>query len=133
MVDALSNALSGMQSAATRAGSSANNIANMGNIGAKTRDKGPSAYTPVDAVSTAQVSGGVSTTLIPRDPATVTSYAPDHPYADDAGLVDVPNVSLDQEIINLKMAEIAYKASAKVAKIAGDMQDELIRAFDEKV
>lgn len=133
MVDALSNALSGLQSAATRAGSSANNIANMGNIGAKTRDKGPAAYTPIDAVSTTQVSGGVSTTLIPRDPGTETSYAPDHPYADDAGLVDVPNVSLDQEIVALKMADIAYKASAKVAKIAGEMQDEILNAFDEKV
>ena len=132
MVDAISNALSGLQSAGIRAGVSANNIANLQTVGAKTPDRGPAAYVPQDVVATAIPAGGVATHVQDRAPATVTAYDPDHPYADDQGAVDVPNINLETEIVNLKIAEIAYKASANVIKTARAMQDDLLKTFDEK-
>ena len=44
-----------------------------------------------------------------------------------------PNIDLTEEIVQFKMAEIAYKASAKILKAASDMQDEAIRILDDRV
>ena len=37
---------------------------------------------------------------------------------------------LPSAIVELKQAEIAYKASAKLIKVADEMQDELLKALD---
>lgn len=37
------------------------------------------------------------------------------------------------DIVDLKSAEHAYSANAAVMRVAGEMQDELLKAFDETV
>jgi hypothetical protein len=42
-------------------------------------------------------------------------------------------VSLDEELVTIKVAEQTYKANAQVLRASRDMQDELLRAFDQTV
>ena len=42
-------------------------------------------------------------------------------------------VDLSTEAINLKIAETAYRANLATIKTAGDMNDELMKMFDETV
>lgn len=42
-------------------------------------------------------------------------------------------VSLSEEAVNLKIAEIGYKANVATLKTAQEMSDELMRIFDERV
>ncbi len=42
-------------------------------------------------------------------------------------------VELSEEAVNLKVAEIAYKANIATIKAANEMSDELMRMFDERV
>ena len=68
--------------------------------------------------------------VLNRDPAFVPSFSPDSPFADEQGLVNAPNVSLDEEMVNLKIAEHAYKANAQVIKTSSEMQDALRDALN---
>jgi len=138
MSDPLSIALSGLRSASTKAGAAASNIANVSTSGAREGADGPEAYQPVDVVETsfAAESGephGVKAEVVPRKPATTPVYSPQTAYADEDGLIDAPNVDLNEEVIDLKYAELAYKANAAVARVAIDIQDEILDRFDERV
>ncbi len=42
-------------------------------------------------------------------------------------------VDLSEEAVNLKIAEISYKANIASIKAADEMSDELMRIFDERV
>lgn len=42
-------------------------------------------------------------------------------------------VDLSEEAVNLKMAEISYKANIASLQTADDMNDALMRIFDERV
>lgn len=129
--------MSGLTAASTRANAAASNIANAGVTGAREGTQGPEAYTPVDVVQTTigAESGahGTSAQTIARDPATVTAYQPDAPHADEQGLVAAPNVDYTREIIDLQQAATAYKANAAVARVASEMERELLNRFDETV
>lgn len=134
MVDAISISLSGLNAATEKVRVGTNNIANMGSVGTPTSDGGATgAYTPQDVVNVSDPIGGVRANVINRDPATVTAYDPDAPQADGNGYVAVPNIDLATEAVNIKQAETAYRASLSVIKVAGKMQDELLKTFDETV
>lgn len=133
MVDAISIAVSSLQANGERIRGAANNIVNAGTVGALDPVDGPAAYTPVDVVAIADRQGGVQTRDVPRNPATFSTYDPNSPYANADGVVAAPNVDMASEIITLKLAETAYRASLDVIKVAGKMQDELLKTFDETV
>jgi flagellar basal-body rod protein FlgC len=65
---------------------------------------------------------GIRTTLAPREPSYTPAYEPSSPHANEQGLVAAPNVDITKEIVDSMMAEIAYKASAKV--IAAEKRNE---------
>jgi flagellar basal-body rod protein FlgC len=133
MIGAISTALSGLMAASKRADASASNIANMHSAGSLDKD---SAKQPYSAVTTVQTShgdtGGVSATNIPKQPGYVPAYAPGSPHADAKGMIGAPNVDLAEEAVNLKLAEISYKASIKALQVAQDMAKETTRIFDKK-
>jgi flagellar basal-body rod protein FlgC len=133
MVDAINIAVSSLQANGERIRGAANNIVNAGTVGALDPADGPAAYTPVDVVAVADPLGSVLTRTIERNPATTTAYDPNSPYANADGAVAVPNVDLASEIVTMKLAEISYRASLDIIKVAGKMQDELLNTFDEKV
>lgn len=42
-------------------------------------------------------------------------------------------VDLSEEAVNMKLAEVAYKANLKTIQVAEDMTKELLSTFDERV
>lgn len=132
MIDAIKTAISGLLAQKTRASTASSNIANATTTGTLDQNNGLQApYTPVETQFTADKDGGVRASVANRDPAFVPSYAPNSPFADENGIIGAPNVSLDQEIVTLKQAEIAYKANLKTIEIASEMEDALLDSFDK--
>lgn len=110
MQDAMRIGLSGMKAAEAAVAARARNIANLNTKG----------YRPVEPVQKS-VEGGVQTSTreVPLAPATA------------AALNDIPPESdrLVEDLVNLKLAEVAYKASAAVMRTAGRMADTALKAF----
>ena len=76
--------------------------------------------------------GGVNTVVLNRTPPFVPSYEPDSPFANTDGMVNSPNVNLDEELITTKMAENSYQANLMALKTSLRMQDTLQKALDTK-
>ncbi len=125
----ISTALSGLfaQNRATQ--SHASNIANVSTIGQVPEDgveTAKQAYQPYDSVNITTQDGNVRPEFVLRDPGTSTIYYPGSTYANEEGLIEVPNVSLEHEIIGLQLASHAYKANAAVIRTAEELSDELL-------
>ncbi len=107
MQDALRIGLSGMKAAESALAVRARNLSNLNTKG----------YRPVEPVQKS-ADGGVETTMnpAPLSPETASS------------LGDMPDEGdhLVQDMVGLKTAETAYKASAAVVRTAGQMADEAI-------
>lgn len=137
MIDpALSAALSGLNAQKLRLNATASNVANAGTSGAvpggAAAASGASVvYRPlrVDLASQSLPDGagaGVSASITEIKDSYSLSYAPDAAGADDAGYVAVPNVSLDQEMVNLLEIKTLFKANAAVIRAQDDMSGELL-------
>lgn len=95
--------------ATKRTEAAANNIANV-----STPD-----YTPVETVQKTSENGGVQAENLPRKGAVTNLYG--------------QGVDLAEEAVNMKLAELSYKANLKAIKAAQDMAEETTRMFDKKV
>ncbi len=114
-LDAISIALSGLRGQSAKTAVSAENIANVSS----------SNYEAKDAVLSSNGTG-VEVSVQTRQNPTFKTYSPDSALADNDGYVSVPNISLEEEAVNLLTAEIAYKANVSVIKTADEMQDSLL-------
>jgi flagellar basal-body rod protein FlgC len=133
MTNAIGIALTGLNAASKRAEASASNIANALTAGSLT-DQAHPPYTPVTVQSRSQgETGGVLTDIIPRDNPFSAAYSPNSPFADENGLVAAPNVDYAEEIVNLKLAEISYKANISTIKVQSELYDSLLKAVDKKI
>lgn len=129
MTNAIGIALTGLNSAVLRLNASASNIANVSTTGSLA-DTDHAPYTTITTQSTALGTiGGVHTEFTAQEPAFTPAYAQDSPFADENGLIGVPNVSLAEELVNLKLAAISYKANLSTIKVAGELFDELLDTF----
>lgn len=128
MVSPLSISLSGLLAAQNRLGVSADNTANARSAAAT--ENGAlvnNPYTPKETVQTAnEPQGGTSSLVRPISDPTISEYEPESPIADDAGLVQYPNVDLANEAINQKLAVTTYKANLNVIKAYDEMQQSLL-------
>ncbi|WP_181703184.1 flagellar basal body rod protein FlgC [Chthonobacter albigriseus] len=121
-ITAVRTSLSGMMAAGKRLEAAASNIANLRTTGPTPDDAGEtSAYRPVAVAQADTFGGGVSATLVARNPAFELQYSPDDPAADEAGMVAAPAVDLASEMVDVLQARIGYAASAKVMKVANEM------------
>ncbi len=136
MINPISIAVSGLFSAGKKAEVAASNIVNADVVGSVDPNDPNQAYSPQVAVDTSLSSGGqgagVNTVVLNRTPSFVPSFSPDSPFANSDGLVNAPNVNLDEEMVNLKVAENAYKANAGVIRTSKDMQSSLLDALNSK-
>lgn len=133
MINPISTSVSGLLAASKKLSDAASNIANASTAGSLDETSPNQPYSAVSTVTESVADGGVSATSVPRTPAYVPSFSPDSPFANEQGMVGVPNVNLDEELITMKVAEQAYKANAQVIKTTSEMQDELLNALDKKV
>lgn len=138
MINAIHTALSGLMAASKKIDASASNIANLQTAGSLSDPNKAEPYTPIETTQTAK-SGlggnniGVKSEFTAKDPPFIPSYSPNSPFADENGIIGLPNVNLAEEAINIKLAETSFKANLKIIKIASDMTDELLDSFDREV
>ena len=118
--------------ASKKAEVSAGNIANADVVGSSDKNSAAQAYAAKTTQDVSTAGGGVKTVVLNRNPPFVPSYAPDSPFADTDGMVNSPNVNLDEELINTKLAENSYKANVTAFKAGLKMQDTLREALDTK-
>ena len=128
MIPALSIALSGMQAASTQLAASASNIANAETVGGIPGTPGGAsnpAYQPVTVslsdTAANGVPGGVAAKTTSRSDY-YTTYDPDAPFADARGYVATPAVDPAAELVNVANARYQFEASAKIVKVANEME-----------
>ena len=69
------------------------------------------------ALNNGMITGGVQVDQIyEREDGIKTVYDPSHPDADEEGYVDLPNVSVVEEMVDMIAASRAYEANATVAE-----------------
>lgn len=127
MSDAIQIGLSGLVAASSRLQTAANNIANV-NTTSRTGGAGGAGFQPQRTQQTPLPGGGVQATQVPVTPSHQTVFSPGDANANDAGQVDFPNVSLAEEMVQLKIAAQTYKANAAVIRTALELSDALLEA-----
>jgi flagellar basal-body rod protein FlgC len=128
MVGIMSTALTGLQAAIKRTQGAATNIANATDTSRVTpKDGDAPVFQPVETTQTPVVGGGVKAQFQPISPATVTMFQPDSPLADANGLVNAPNVDLEQQLLDLMSAEQAFKANLKTVEAAQQMDKDILK------
>jgi flagellar basal-body rod protein FlgC len=118
-------AVSGLNAAALRLQVSASNIANASSNGpvadAPNPENFPPAYSALRVNQTEHAGGGTSATIVNGSPATIATFDPGAPYADDGGMVASPNVDLANELVETLIASFSYAANAKVIRADAQM------------
>lgn len=104
-MDVFSTALSGLNAATTRIANSANNIAN----------QNTPTYKATDAVQRSADNGGVIVDIRERQPSQI-----------DSANGKVPNVSLEEEVVNSITAESDFKANLSVIKTQKELDKALL-------
>lgn len=117
------SSVSGLQAQSKRLSVSADNIANMSTAGTPGSD---SVYTPQEVIQTTTAGGGVRAETRDVDPPSVSVYSPANPLADEEGVVEIPNVSLETEFSNQILAKRAYQANAAVIRTQDEMLGRLM-------
>lgn len=137
MISAINIALTGLGAATKQLNASASNIANLQTAGSL-EDDGQAPFTPLTTQQTSatdtQGNGqSVRSEIVPRSSNQFTpAFDPDSPFADENGIIGIPNVSLAEEAVNLNLAEITYKANIATLQTASELSDELFRLFDDE-
>jgi len=133
MIKAITTALTGLNASTKKVENSASNIANSSSAGSLDPEHAKQPYSNQITTQETNKTGGVTVNTTTKDPGFIPSYSPDSPFADKNGLIGVPNTDLTEEIVNIKMAELNYKANLKVIQTASQMQNDLIKSLDKKV
>ena len=121
-------AVSGLQAQSRRLEVSADNVANVSSLGVHpdTQLAKPEGFAPQHTVFTSQVLGGVAASTTPITPAAYLSYQPDHPGADPDGLVPLPNVSLEREMVDQIQALRLFQANVATIQTQDRMMGTLL-------
>ena len=106
---------------------SADNVANVLSLGVHPDPAlaKPEAFTPQRTAFVANAYGGVEAKAVPVTPPAYLSLQPNHPDADADGLVPLPNVSLEREMVNQILALRMFEANVKVIQT----QDRMLGAL----
>lgn len=128
MADALSIALTGLMAQKTRLDATASNIANADTEGALPTPQAPATtvYKPLQVGFSTQAEGGVTATVTANEQGFSPVSNPGSPYANAEGLVAAPNVDLNQEMVNLIEARLAFKGNIQTVKAADKMMGDLL-------
>ncbi len=135
-------AASGLRAQSRRLAVSADNVANISSLGVHPDPDlaKPEGFAPQRTIFTSQVQaqgagggagggadgGGVAASTAPISPASFLSYQPDHPDADPDGMVPLPNVSLEQEMIEQIQALRLFQANVKTIQTQDRMMGALL-------
>ena len=121
-----------MAAATRRLEVSASNVANAMSDGplpsadASVQANYPAAYTPRRVDQVEIVGGGTAAVVNDVSPATVATYDPDAPYADENGMVASPNVDYAGEIVQQLIARYTFAMNAMVLRTYDQMMKSLL-------
>ena len=120
-------AVSGLRAQSRRLEISADNVANVLSLGVHPDPAlaKPEAFTPQRTAFVANAYGGVEAKAVPVTPPAYLSLQPNHPDADADGLVPLPNVSLEREMVDQILALRMFEANVKVIQT----QDRMLGAL----
>ncbi len=120
-------AVSGLRAQSRRLEISADNVANVLSLGVHPDPAlaKPEAFAPQRAAFVSSAYGGVEAKAVPVTPPAYLSLQPNHPDADPSGLVPLPNVSLEQEMVDQILALRIFEANVKVIQT----QDRMLGAL----
>ena len=124
-------AVSGLRAQSRRLAVSADTVANLSSLGVHPDPQlaKPEGFAPQRTVfnsqALAQGGGGVAASTAPITPAAFLTYQPDHPDADPDGMVPLPNVSLEQEMVEQIQALRLFQANVKTIQV----QDRMLGAL----
>lgn len=131
MIDPLRTGLSGLFAAQKRLDASAQNIANAGSTaGVEGGQLVNKPYTPVTPVQKSLDQGGVEAKLLPKVNKTVPVFDPDDPLANAEGIVEYPNVNMEEEVAGTLIAKNAFQANLQTIKKSQEMFDSLMKSMD---
>ncbi|UUX50290.1 hypothetical protein NUH88_01065 [Nisaea acidiphila] len=136
---ALNIAVSGVLSAGARTGNAANNLANVRSVAApadevlrpgeeipETNANGERIFRPTEVQATTAGPAGVQTQTTLVDPASFPIYDPSAADANEDGLSSIPNVSIEQETVNLIGAQRQLEANVAVIRTGDELLEEAI-------
>jgi len=130
MVLPINTALSGLNAAGTRLAVSANNIANQFSTTTSVNGQVQSnPFVPKEVQQTSLPGGGVHADVVDVKNPAVLRFDPNSAQADENGLVNSPNVNLEQEIANTIIAGYDYRANLKAFKVNDNLQKSLLDIF----
>ncbi len=122
-------AVSGLRAQSRRLAVSADNVANLSSLGVHPDPElaKPEGFAPQRTVFSSQTpgGGGVGASTATITPASFLAYQPDHPDADPDGMVPLPNVSLEQEVVEQIQALRLFQANVKSIQV----QDQMLGAL----
>lgn len=136
---ALNIAVTGIVSAGNRTGNAANNLANLRSVAApadevlrpdqpipETNANGERIFRPTEVQATTAGPAGVQnqTTLV--DPASFPIFDPSAADANEDGLSSIPNVSIENESVNLIQAQRQLEANVAVIRTGDELLEETI-------
>jgi flagellar basal-body rod protein FlgC len=126
MINSLAS-LTGMSAATDRLSAIASNVANINSGGGLPKTGAPigqEAYKPIRVEQSSQGGlGGTYATMRSTTPAYLAVYDPGASYADENGMVAMPNVDPVQEMTGLVEATASFKLNAKTL----ESQNELVK------
>lgn len=127
MISSFPIAINGLRAASVRAAVASENIANLQSTGRI--DQATQAYSGYKPKQVQQTSGlgGPQTSVTTKSPGFVPFFDPGHPDANADGLVGRSDIDLAQNIVDLKIAQTAYEANARVLRTASEMSGALIK------
>ena len=143
MFSAFRTSISGLHAASAQVAASASNIVNSGNqirtSDARTEPAtpadraaelgqapSPEAFRPVRVAQFSVEPGGVGTKLTEIDPPHVAAFDPASPKADEDGMIALPNVNLENELVNTMIARRAFEANLRVIEAEDEMLGTLL-------
>ncbi len=120
-------AVSGLRAQSRRLAVSADNVANLSSLGVHPDPElaKPEGFAPQRTVFSSLALAGVGASTATITPASFLAYQPDHPDADPDGMVPLPNVSLEQEVVEQIQALRLFQANVKSIQV----QDQMLGAL----
>lgn len=122
MVGGMQSAQSGIAAAQLQAASHADAIANV----RTTRPAGQAPYSQSRVMLTERQSGGVNASVSRPQSGGVLAYEPNHPHADEAGIVTYPGIDIAESIVGSLIAKNYQSANVASMRVATDMYKEII-------
>jgi flagellar basal-body rod protein FlgC len=116
-------AQSGLASATLRLNVAASNLANTDDASAV---GAAGAYNPSQVVASGAPGGGVTARAVTTKPAQLLAYDPASTFANNQGLVDMPNIEPTTEVTNQFSAGLAFAYSLAALKAGNQEQQQTL-------